>query len=74
MKIGRHEYEIIKGDKFLDNGHCFQLLTQSKEKSEWGHTPLPVLSKRAVAELKKMDNIKKYLYNNIQNCIVHEVV
>jgi len=55
MKIGRHEYEIIKGDKFLDNGSCVQLLTQSKETSTWGHTPNPVLSKKAVKELKKMD-------------------
>lgn len=46
MKIGRHEYEIVKGDKFLDNGHTVQLLTQSKEAISWGHQPHPSLSKR----------------------------
>lgn len=74
MKIGRHEYELVKGDKFLDNGACVQLMTQSKEPSEWGKSPLPKLSQRAVTELKAMDNVKKYPSKNYKNCFIWEVV
>ena len=53
LKIGRHEYEITKEDRFMDNGACIQLLTQSKEKSFWGKRPNPVLSKRAIKQISK---------------------
>jgi len=51
LKIGRHEYDITPDDEFLDNGACVQLMTQSNEKGAWGHTPHPVLSKKAVKEI-----------------------
>ncbi len=53
LKIGRHTYEITSEDIFLDNGACVQLLTQSKERSDWGRIPNPVLSKKAIKELKE---------------------
>lgn len=58
LKIGRHKYEITEKDKFMDNKFCVQLLTQSKEKSSWGHTPNPVLSQRAIKEIKSFERIE----------------
>jgi len=58
LKIGRHEYIITSKDRFMDNGACIQLLTQSKEKSKWGSIPTPVLSKRAIKEIKKYTKIQ----------------
>ena len=54
MKIGRHEYEITGADKFMDNGACVQLMTQSKEKSMWGHRCSPILSEKLVKAIKKL--------------------
>lgn len=59
MKVGRHEYEIDSSDEFMDNGACVQLLTQSKELSDWGRRPNPVLSKRAVKEISRFSRIQK---------------
>jgi len=70
MKIGRHEYEIIIGDKFLDNGCVIQLITQSKEKSKFGHKPNPILSKRAVQELKNNYEIELYRYGETNATII----
>lgn len=53
LKIGRHSYQIKEDDRFMDNGACVQLLTQSKEKYIYGQSQAPVLSKRAVAEISK---------------------
>jgi len=53
IKIGRHEYKITEADRFMDNGACVQLLTQSKENAMYGQRHTPVLSKRAVAEISK---------------------
>jgi len=61
LKIGRHAYKITKDDRFLDNGACVQLLTQSEERSSWGSRPNPVLSKRAIKELSKC---KKALHDS----------
>ena len=58
IKIKRNEYEITFADKFMDNGHCVQLLTQSKEKSNWGRRPTPVLSKKAIKEISKYKRIQ----------------
>ena len=58
LKIGRYEYIITAKDKFMDNGACIQLLTQSKEKSTWGRRPSPVLSKRAIKEIKEYTKIQ----------------
>ena len=65
IKIGRHQYIITKDDKFMDNGVCIQLLTQSKEKSNWGQKPTPILSKKVVKELFKEDLVfYKNIYGN----------
>ena len=55
LKIGRHEYQITEKDTFMDNGACVLLITQSKEKSDWGRRPHPVLSKRAIKEISKFE-------------------
>ena len=57
LKIGKHEYSISDKDKFVDNGSCVQLLTQSKEPSTWGRFPNPVLSKRAVKEIARFERV-----------------
>jgi len=57
LKIGRHTYEITAADRFLDNGARVQLTTQSKEMSSWGSRPNPVLSKRAIKELNKCEQV-----------------
>jgi len=59
LKIKRHEYEITSKDLFMDNGACVQLLTQSKEKADWGRKRTPVLSKRTVKEISKFKRIQK---------------
>jgi len=58
LKISRHEYKITGKDKFMDNGCCVQLLTQSKEKSSWGRIPSPVLSKRAIKIISQFERIQ----------------
>ena len=57
LKIGRHIYEITGKDRFMDNGSCVQLLTQSNEKISWGHRPSPTLSKRAIKQISSMDRL-----------------
>jgi hypothetical protein len=59
IKVGRHEYEITNSDKFMDNGACVQLLSQSKERVDWGAKPNPVLSKRAVKEISKFTRVQE---------------
>ena len=51
LKIGRHKYSITENDKFMDNGACVQLITQSLENPVMGCRSDPVLSKRAVKEI-----------------------
>ncbi len=53
LKIGRHTYHITEKDKFMDNGNCVSLLTQSKEKMDWGRHPDPYLSKKAISLIAK---------------------
>jgi hypothetical protein len=58
VKINRKEYEITTADKFLDNGACVQLLTQSKEKTVrfWKATPrLPKCLTNKIMKLKLVD-------------------
>lgn len=57
IKIGRHEYDISANDVFIDNGSCVQLLSQSKEKSDWGRRPNHVLSKRAIKEISTFKRV-----------------
>ena len=47
LKIGRYTYNISKDDIVLDNGACYQLITQKTKQ----HT-YPVLSKKLAKELK----------------------
>ena len=53
LKIGRNIYTITDKDEFMDNGNCVQLLTQSKELSQWGRRSNPVLSKKTIKEIEK---------------------
>lgn len=59
LKIGRNTYDISSDDRFMDNGSCVQLLTQSKERSGFGFKAHPVLSKRAVAEISKYKRVRE---------------
>lgn len=63
LKIGRHDYDIKESDRFMDNGYCVQLITQSKEISVSGFNPNPVLSKKAIKELLKFNRIGKSIFN-----------
>lgn len=58
IKVGRYTYAITPNDRFMDNGRCVQLLTQSKEMTPWGGRPHPVLSKKAVIDLKKFERLE----------------
>lgn len=58
LKIGRHEYVITEKDVFMDNNHCVALLSQSKERVEWGWRPSPILSKRAIREISNFDRVQ----------------
>jgi hypothetical protein len=58
IKVGRDEYSITEDDQFMDNGNCVQLLTQSKERSDWGRIPNPVLSKREVKNISKFKRVE----------------
>ena len=51
LKIGRHEYVITEDDVFVNNGACVVLATQSKERSDWGYRPAPILSKKAIKQI-----------------------
>lgn len=56
IKINRREYEITADDKFLDNGACVQLITQSYSKGFDKFTPR--LSKSLYDKLKKLKLIQ----------------
>ena len=75
IKIGRNTYDIVPGDKLMDNGACVQLLTQSKLKGSWGSSPHPVLSKAAFGKILAMPNLKKYPYKPERpDVTIYEVV
>jgi len=74
IKIGRHEYDIQVGDKFLDNGACVQLLTQSKEKCEWGKKTSPVLSKKVWKQVLEFPSYKKYRYADSKDMYIYEIM
>lgn len=61
LKIGKYEYDITEADKFLDNGACVQLLTQSKEKIKRydSRPPSPKLSLTLIQKIKKMELIQR---------------
>ena len=74
IKIGRHEYDIQAGDKFLDNGACVQLITQSKEKIEWGHQSSLVLSKKAWKKVLELPSYKKYPRKDNDKLYIYEIL
>lgn len=65
LKIGRKIYFITPDDKFLDNSNCVQLITQLVP----FHRHSPVLSKRAVKELKEHAHTIKS-YHGVKGCTV----
>lgn len=56
LKIGRYEYEITDKDKFMDNGHCIQLLSQKKQWNRWRYVT-PKLSQKAIIKISKFKRI-----------------
>lgn len=56
LKIGRHEYSITEADRFMDNGACVQLLTQSKQFGDWDWMT-PRLSKRAIKDIDRFERV-----------------
>ena len=65
LKIGKHKYQITKKDQFMDNGACVQLLSQSKEPSDWGHRASPILSQKAIKQIENYRMIpKKHKYSS----------
>lgn len=59
LKIGRHSYLIDDEDVFMDNGHVVLLLTQSRERMDWGRRPSPRLSKRAIKEISVFSRVPR---------------
>ena len=53
LKIGRYEYVITNDDKFMDNGACVQLMTQSQEIGRFGVKTNPKLSSKAIKLINK---------------------
>jgi len=51
LKVGRHEYNITEDDVFMNNGNGVVLMTQSKERLDWGRRASPWLSMRAIREI-----------------------
>jgi len=70
IKIGRYEYDITEDDKFLDNGACVQLLTQSKEKKHRfdDKPPTPKLSDALIKKIKKMELIQHPVATGLEHC------
>jgi len=58
IKIKRHVYNITESDRFMDNGCCVQLMTQTRENATWGRPPLPVLSKREVKRIGAFSRVE----------------
>lgn len=57
IKFGRYVKLIDKNDLILDNGVCFQVVTQQGARTGWiGHSPVR-MSKKLFNELKKCDFI-----------------
>ena len=57
LKIGKNNYKISEQDKFLYNGHCTQLMTQSKEKVHFGQRALPILSQENIKQIEQYEKV-----------------
>jgi hypothetical protein len=66
VKIGKFCYLLKEGDKFMDNGACVQLMTQSQEKCfDFSvRRPCPIVSKKVWKEILKNLN---YVKQNKEN-------
>ena len=67
LKVGRHSYKITELDRFMDNGSCVQLISQSKENPVYGSRQNPVLSKRAILEISKFTH--NQIVHGYSNCV-----
>ena len=57
IKVKGNEYDITRDDRFMDNGACIQLLTQSQEPIFHQERPHPVLPQRVVKEITKYERV-----------------
>ena len=73
MKIKKHEYRISSSDRFMDNGSCIQLLTQSMEPSVYGSRPHPVLSKKNINEIYGIKK-KHHKYPTLNNALIFSLM
>ncbi len=53
IKIGRYEKLIGKNDLILDNGACYNVITQRGRFANWSHQPL-YMSKKLFNDFKKL--------------------
>ena len=74
VKLNRREFNLKKGDLILDNGACYQLLTQTYHKSFNDY--YPIISKTLFKKLLKDGNIKlsKQKYKGMITCDLYEFV
>ena len=59
FKVGRYILNISEKDLILDNGTCYQIITQKVGRSAL-HSSSPVMSKKLFKELQK----KEMIYTN----------
>ena len=71
MKIGRHDYDIKPGDRFLDNGAIIQLVGGNKSAGR-DYRSL-VLSKDAIAEMEAMPHRKYMAPGHNRACYIYEI-
>ena len=79
LKIGRYEYNIGKEDLILDNGACYQVITQKVKGNGMYRNTSPKISKKlfnllidnnCVYTNKELTNIAKERF--ISNCILYK--
>ncbi len=58
IKCQRTVFELRAGDTILDNGFSLQLTSRPQIKHFF--TSIPVVSKKAFGEFKKLKNVKNY--------------
>lgn len=78
LKCGRREFTVGEKDLILDNGSCYQLITQKYYK-DWGYA-CPIVSKTTFNKLLEAGVIrlsnKKYktFLGNDDGCKIYEFV
>ncbi len=58
IKCQRTVFELRAGDTILDNGFCLQLTSRPMTKGFF--TTIPLVSKKAFSQFKKLKNVKNY--------------